>query len=895
MESTTGTADFSKDWQVLVFLIIAIPAYFGCNFRRRRRRIEEEPAWRQLQFLRTASRNVDNFTAPREERVPPPNPPAAVSSGYSRQKITVQGVVRRAQDIFSFHYIIISFFVSVLCSYLVRIAPEIGKEMRYVFFSEPSVFAYMGAIWKTLETVLFLGSFPFGLYMYHCMERFRNLAVLMHVHRQQLCSVALLLGEALPECIPPTDDDEMRRDAGQALAEEILQAKWTLYRFLNVAHYCSYATMSSRFRQIGFTKQLVRTGLLLEQEAKFMEVYASQPRNIADTAYRWICQMIIALVRAEATELQAIQGILQALTGLRDAYARLAEFTAYRQPAYFQGLMSFTVKVVMVLTPPSLAYAFSTAHTGISTYLVPAMGSMLITALFRGSLDVVQALQTPFESRLYDLDPDWMLMSTERALFEILACDVSELFRAGSGVVPVPVAVPQMVEEEPEDAAEGKDASVAADAEESEDGGELVEVPSLILPRQESPGSEKGSPRMSVTSANSQGGSPRSPALGRMRRSSGDGAMLGLPENLRRFSLEVGSAIEEPVIEEDEFDLDGTETESSISSHRSKSSHASRASRASRRPSEDGTTSMASAVPEDLPFSPVRSEFAGLAGLQTDSKYKGPFFGPGVEPDDVDGLLKVLHDWAAPTGNVALSQETLERLTDIMQRHFAKIEQLLAVYNFLPDDDMEHEKGSSWGDHEHLVADLLMRLHEASRASIATRKALALAGAGDPGRIAFEALFPGVTPPERPPLTLEQRRREMVAKAHAEARDNSAKKRAEDVARAIQQNVAARQEQLRARRQAEGGAAAAAAAVAAMSAASPFAPVPEGDGDEPRPTATGLAELPEDSEAHVGFALVPAPVPVPEEEPSRAEDMSFSQRLGRQRRLRAGSAIPEVK
>jgi len=601
--------------------------------------------------------------------------------------------------------------------------------------------------------------------------------------------------------------------------------------------------------------------------------------------------MVIALVRAEATELQSIQGILQALTGLRDAYARLAEHTAYRQPASLLSLLVLILNAIMLLTPPSLAYSFSTAHEGGSIYLVPAMGSMLVTAFFTGSLDVMRALQKPFESRLYDLDPDWILMSTERALFEILACDMSELFRGGSGVVPTAAEPPEMPVV--------PEAEAQPDAvEESDDGMELVEVPSLPgSQRRGSLGSGQSGPSSihSPTSAHS----PRSPREAganervKMRKGSSDSlpsGQAGLPENLRRYSLELGSVLDEPVIEEeDEWDMDEARSMSSVGTFQS---------RASRKSGKQGTASIAGSVPDDQAV--PENE---LMGLTTTAKFKGPFYGPGVEPDDVDGLLKVLHDWAAPTGSVRLSPETLERLAEMMDRHFAKIEQLLSVYHFLPDDEQRDEREpTSWGDHEHLVAELLMRLHEASRGSSQMRQRLAIAGVGDPGSIAFDALFPGSQPPDRPPSTLEQRRREMVAKVRAEARAAAERDRADTVATHMAVNIEKRQEMLRNRRERMGvgaatpasapeqtGAPSAASAAAAVAAAGKGAAEQRGFDSSPH-----FASVPEDhAEVEEDLAgLVPRPSPVEKSEGLPTESM----RMGRRRRGgTASTQIPEVK
>ena len=58
------------------------------------------------------------------------------------------------------------------------------------------------------------------------------------------------------------------------------------------------------------------------------------------------------------------------------------------------------------------------------------------------------------------------------------------------------------------------------------------------------------------------------------------------------------------------------------------------------------------------------------------------------------------------------------------------------VYNFLPDgpEDGEKFESEAWGEDERLVADLLMRLHEASRGTSQIRHNLGVAGVGDPGR-----------------------------------------------------------------------------------------------------------------------------------------------------------------
>mmetsp|Transcript_147774 Transcript_147774/g.384216 ORF Transcript_147774/g.384216 Transcript_147774/m.384216 type:complete len:160 (+) Transcript_147774:2-481(+) len=75
----------------------------------------------------------------------------------------------------------------------------------------------------------------------------------------------------------------------------------------------------------------------------------------------------------------------------------------------------------MILTPPALSFSLETKREGLTVYLWPALGSMILAVFYQGGMQLINAMEYPFGSDLDDLHPDWLLMSTERAVFSFLA------------------------------------------------------------------------------------------------------------------------------------------------------------------------------------------------------------------------------------------------------------------------------------------------------------------------------------------------------------------------------------------------------------------------------------------------------------------------------------------
>merc|ERR1712176_760888 len=93
-------------------------------------------------------------------------------------------------------------------------------------------------------------------------------------------------------------------------------------------------------------------------------------------------------------------------------------------PISWAQQMQLLMDVLMVLTPPALAHSFETKREGLTVYLWPALGSMLLAAFFQGALRVISAMEYPFGNDLDDIHLDWCLMSSEKAIFSYLSCAV---------------------------------------------------------------------------------------------------------------------------------------------------------------------------------------------------------------------------------------------------------------------------------------------------------------------------------------------------------------------------------------------------------------------------------------------------------------------------------------
>merc|ERR1719265_806621 len=78
------------------------------------------------------------------------------------------------------------------------------------------------------------------------------------------------------------------------------------------------------------------------------------------------------------------------------------------------------IDILLLLTPAALTHTLDSRRSGVTPYLWPAFGSMVTALFYQGGLRIITAMEYPFGFDLDDLHPHWILMSSERAVFEYL-------------------------------------------------------------------------------------------------------------------------------------------------------------------------------------------------------------------------------------------------------------------------------------------------------------------------------------------------------------------------------------------------------------------------------------------------------------------------------------------
>merc|ERR1719428_590872 len=111
---------------------------------------------------------------------------------------------------------------------------------------------------------------------------------------------------------------------------------------------------------------------------------------------------------------------MDAVTGLRGATSTLSKEVLRTPPISFAQLLQLMVDGTNLLTPPALAFAFQSDRDGLSVYIWPALGSVIIALFYQGGLRLITTLNTPFEGETDELNPDWALMASDRKIFGYL-------------------------------------------------------------------------------------------------------------------------------------------------------------------------------------------------------------------------------------------------------------------------------------------------------------------------------------------------------------------------------------------------------------------------------------------------------------------------------------------
>jgi len=685
-DSLFGADGFVQDWQVLVFiffgwtLLLLLPVFeLFCPCCKVKKAVlqpsnkdVDKESWAKLpsEYMHAPKRTLKNFRCSEKLKRLPPPPPRTLQTNYRSLRVDLYKHVRDTVLIQCWPFVFGMGLVAIMTSYWIRFAPIVHKQLDHPFFEQKVVLSNMGACEQVHAKILPLASFMMALYINQRLSWFFE--VMNHVWAcgGRLHDLALLVGGSLPE----------HNDEG------IVEVKWELYRYLNCFHLFTYRPYTSRFKNLT-VDDMVEVGLLLPTEADHLR----RLRDPTATILFWISHLVMETVRARLIETYFIQGLMDMLKELHAASFAIGTEVTRKAPVSFAQLIQLIVDGTNFLTPPALAYRFRSyaedPEAGLSLYLWPAVGSMVIAMFYQGSLQLIRATEDPFGIDIDDLNPDWTLMASDRKLFELLTGR--------------PVPIPTLLQP-PEYGASlaGLPASLASMFS-SGDGfpHEADETDELML---------TGGRAVTITEATHMTAPPPSSD----------------PHDFALTEPDIWSMDDD---EEEENDEDRLLSQLMFPREESEAPpYAPQPSSTPYAPSpqvfeaRDPLSATRPAIPEQM-----TAYSMGAAAVRRPSACgsRGTPRELRVCEASARQLLELLHDWVAPPKPVALSEHSVERLAQMSKAHGTRLQRAVALTK-------PASKPQALSESHRVVTDLLARLHEESKTGAELRTQLARAAAG---------------------------------------------------------------------------------------------------------------------------------------------------------------------
>eukprot|EP00746_Dinoflagellata_sp_MGD_P143672 gnl/MRDRNA2_/MRDRNA2_76470_c0_seq1.p1 gnl/MRDRNA2_/MRDRNA2_76470_c0~~gnl/MRDRNA2_/MRDRNA2_76470_c0_seq1.p1 ORF type:complete len:763 (+),score=111.29 gnl/MRDRNA2_/MRDRNA2_76470_c0_seq1:111-2291(+) len=374
-------------------------------FKIARSRQFDVDSWKRLpsEFLQTPLRTFDNFMSGDDMRVPPPVPPCTLQTAYKSVRRVLYTHVRDTVLHSIWQFVFSLGLFAIMISWWIRFAPIVYHRAPYSFFKPETVFTNLRACEQVHKIILPLASFSLALYINQRLAWFYSVMNLVWTTQGRLHDIALLVGASMPQ----------RDDV------EVSEALWMLYRHLNLIHFYTYSQVCTRFQYVQ-EDALVDQNLLLPEEAEDLRQIEGPPINKKNRVVFWVTHLIVQLISARNIQPYYAQALMDAISGLRNSTSTLSKEVLRTPPISFAQLLQLMVDGTNLLTPPALAFAFQSDRDGLSVYIWPALGSMIIALFYQGGLRLITSLNTPFEGETDELNPDWALMATDRKLFGYL-------------------------------------------------------------------------------------------------------------------------------------------------------------------------------------------------------------------------------------------------------------------------------------------------------------------------------------------------------------------------------------------------------------------------------------------------------------------------------------------
>jgi hypothetical protein len=305
--------------------------------------------------------------------------------------------------------------LSIACMWMIRncyaINHSIGQgNLLTDFFECEAVYDNFRATKECQSVLLPLASFLLALYINMKLGWFNGVLGMAWAFQSKLANIALKTGSCLAH-YDPSDPQYLN----------VIKMKYRIYRYLNVVHFLLYSRLVQKYHKIG-DQALKDTGLLEPNE---LALFQKIPSTKAGQAQRrnlvliWLGNEFRKLAKEGKVAQDILPYFLTYVVELREGDALLKEVNRH-YPISFAQLMQLMVDLLMLMTPAALAYLLRSDRDGWGVYIWPFLGSMCLSLFYQGGMKLICSMEKPFGSDLDNVRSDWLLMSSESAIFGFL-------------------------------------------------------------------------------------------------------------------------------------------------------------------------------------------------------------------------------------------------------------------------------------------------------------------------------------------------------------------------------------------------------------------------------------------------------------------------------------------
>eukprot|EP00811_Abedinium_folium_P033884 NODE_6815_length_1635_cov_12.506631.p1 GENE.NODE_6815_length_1635_cov_12.506631~~NODE_6815_length_1635_cov_12.506631.p1 ORF type:complete len:485 (-),score=122.63 NODE_6815_length_1635_cov_12.506631:180-1493(-) len=209
--------------------------------------------------------------------------------------------------------------------------------------------------------------------------------------------------------------------SGALITFDTLEVKWALYRYLNL--YNCYTYLQLYPHKIHAVDALINAGLLKGSEGKLI----NKDDAPMHTVFRWLCHLIMEVTRSYCVEPHVAQSLISSLTSLREVGSALNSELMRQVPISYKQLMHILVMGTILLTPPTLAATVDTDIDTFSAYFYPLLGSVCVAIFYDATLQLAEQDLETYRVMVDRQDTDYILLSTERRIFDFLAGTVNPI------------------------------------------------------------------------------------------------------------------------------------------------------------------------------------------------------------------------------------------------------------------------------------------------------------------------------------------------------------------------------------------------------------------------------------------------------------------------------------